>query len=60
MQSCVSPAFNIMTVEKLGLSEFARERKTFEAALLPPEGREPCGEWQSVQPTSLRQCSPRR
>src|SRR5215216_5641411 len=42
-----------------GFCAFEGETKTFEAASCRPVSGA-CGEWQSVQPMSLRQCSPRR
>jgi hypothetical protein len=46
-------------VEKPGFSAFGVVTNAFELARFLPVVFE-CGEWQSVQPTSLRQCSPRR
>src|SRR5260370_42297655 len=59
MQSCGSFIFNILTVAKPGFSAFGVVTSTFEPARFFPVMTE-CGEWQSVQPISLRQCSPRR
>jgi hypothetical protein len=58
-QSCGSLTFSSLTVENAGFSEFAGEMKVIELATFLPLGP-PCAEWQSAQPTSLRQCSPRR
>src|SRR5258708_18800980 len=59
MQSCGSPIFNILIVDTPGFSAFAGITKVFEPAAFLPVVTE-CGEGQSVQPISLRQCSPRR
>src|SRR5690349_4470782 len=59
MQSCGSLFLSIWISEMPGFCALDRETNTFEAASCRPPGCE-CGEWQSVQPTSFRQCSPRR
>src|ERR1044071_7667819 len=59
MHSCGSFAFSIAIVAKPGFSALAVVTRRFEAAVFRPSTFE-CGEWQSVQPTSFRQCSPRR
>src|SRR6185295_1048554 len=54
-----SLTFSKWIVEKSGFSALARVMKVFELARFLPVTA-PCDEWQSIQPTSLRQCSPRR
>src|SRR5207253_10511103 len=60
MQSCGSPIFKILTVEKPGFCELVGFTKTLEPGRFRCVTSVKCGEWQSVHPMSLRQCSPRR
>src|ERR1041384_6620597 len=59
VHSCGSLAFNRASVATPGFSALAVVTNMFELATLRPAIVE-CGEWQSTQPISLRQCSPRR
>src|ERR1043166_5195811 len=59
-QSCGSPVFCMRIVAKPGFSWFTGLISTFEPGLFFATWSVRCGEWQSVQPISLRQCSPRR
>src|ERR1700730_9012124 len=59
MQSCGSPTFSMWSVEKPGFSAFAADTRVIEPGTCLLVATK-CGEWQSVQPISLRQCSPRR
>jgi len=59
MHSCGSFTLSRLIVEEPGFSALAGETKTFDWATFLPEVLA-CDVWQSVQPTSLRQCSPRR
>src|SRR5437879_2439709 len=60
MQSCGSPSFSILMLEMPGFSAFVGLSRTLEPGMFFALAVVRCGEWQSVQPMSLRQCSPRR